>query len=104
MLQGSGVPVGIDKISNQLPKVRDHTIKLPGYQIFSVSVFRINEKSIPRIYSSSTTLKTTAEPPKVQQLQKRLAELETRKDPTLQRVPADGCHAYPVPAEPPKLP
>jgi hypothetical protein len=67
-----------------------------GYQIFSVSIFRANEPQ-PQNLLFFNTAKSTAEPSKVQQLQNRLHELETRKDPTLQRVTPDGCHSYPVP-------
>jgi hypothetical protein len=66
-----------------------------GYQIFSISAFRANEPR-PQDLLFFNDAKTTAEPPKVRRLQERLHDLETRKDPTLQRVPADGCHAYPV--------
>jgi hypothetical protein len=82
---------------NELPKTG---IRLQaGYQIFSVSIYRATEDR-PQDLLFFNDAKTTAEPPKVQQLQRLLKELETRKDPTLQRVTPDGCRAYPA-ATPP---
>jgi hypothetical protein len=82
---------------HQVPKP---TIPLDvGYQIFSVSIFRTSEDQ-PQNLVFYSNAEYTAEPPEIQRLQQRLHDFETRQDPSIQRVPADGCHAYPVPQKP----
>ena len=82
----------------QNPENAPHVITMEvGYQMFAVSIYRPTKDRPQELFFVNTD-RSTAEPPKVQTLQKFLHELETRKDPTLEKVQADGCKAHVNPA------
>lgn len=81
------------KMYRQDPDAAPKTVSMQvGYRLFSLTVVRGEGR--PQELTFVNTAKTTAEPPKMQALHKRLTELGKRKDPALQRAQVDGCREH----------